>query len=344
MKVLHYTVRPASKRFYTSAGRTLCVDASEEWSARLLEKFFAGWHWSPLTPEFAPPPDALLRINSGDAPMHPRAGLESFELASGGRCLIDGETYYFEEEDSLTIVHPRSPARVEVWVGASPRARADAPLARLIFNAAMAAMRRCGLFELHGGGVVEPSGEMAVLFVGPSGSGKSTLTTQMAAAGWQYLSDDSLLLSEGGRGVEARGLRRAFAVTEQTIDAAGLAHLREATTGPVPFDPLKRRFEPREVFPSGFAHSSLPRAIFFPLVTHERESRLKALSQSEAMARLLKMSPWACYDKFSARSHLGVLSELARQSASYELFAGTDLLGDPLYAAKFLGPRLGGAR
>lgn len=335
MQARQQSVRPASQSFYTAAGRFICVDAQDEWSARLFERFFAGWHLSPLHTDIAPLADSILKIRCNGSPPSLPAGIDGFELASGGRCRTDGRTYYFEECGSLTVVHPGTPCTVEVWVGDTEWAREPVSLARLVFNASLAAMRRCGLYELHGGAVIEPDSAGGVLFVGPSGSGKSTLTLQLAAAGWRYLSDDTLLLSEGTDAIEARGLRRVFAVTENTIASGAWASLADVSTAPVPFDPLKRRFEPHELFPTGFAQVCIPRMLFFPSITHERESRLKKLSRHEAMARLLKMCPWACYDKPSARRHLGTLARLARQSTAYDLSAGTDLLGDPDYTAKF---------
>jgi hypothetical protein len=53
------------------------------------------------------------------------------------------------------------------------------------------------------------------------------------------------------------------------------------------------------------------------------------------MARLIRMCPWACYDKATAEAHLVVLGELARQADGYELFAGPDLLNSER-ASEFL--------
>ena len=44
------------------------------------------------------------------------------------------------------------------------------------------------------------------------------------------------------------------------------------------------------------------------------------------MARLLRMSPWSCYDRATAADHLAVLAALAKQSTGYALLAGRDLL------------------
>ncbi len=305
--------------------------AEDEWSLRLFATHFSGWHFSPnetnATNE-SPQPDAAIAVRTGRKPPPIPASFGSFEVAEGGLCHTDGRVYYFEVHGSLVRVNAQTPPLVEVWVGEDSAARTTTALARLVFNAASSALRRCGLFELHGGGVVEPATGAGALFIGPSGSGKSTLTMQLAGVGWRYLSDDTLLLRGGEKEVEAWALRRVFAVTEPTIAASKLDGLDSLTTSPVAFDPHKRRFEPEKLFPGGFARSCAPRALVFPAVTGEPSTRAERLSQSATMARLLKMCPWSCYDKPAAREHLGLLSRLARQSVAFDLFAGRDLLGD----------------
>lgn len=339
--VLEGSARPALARVYTVAGRFLCVEAGEERWARLFGGYFEGWHVRPARPEAGAAPDATILVHGeADPPRIPR-GLESFEVASGGRCHTDGETYFFEGSGSFVRVGSGPRPLVEVWVGRTPEAQERGALARLVFNAATAAMRRAGLFELHGAGVVEPAGGRGVLFVGPSGSGKSTLATLLACEGWRYLSDDSLLLDGRGPGVEAHALRRAFALTEPTIEASGLLGRRGLSiAGPESFDPTKRRIEPESAFPGGFAGACEPAALFFPVVTREPQSRTRPLAQAEAMARLIRMCPWACYDKPAAREHLDVLARLSRQCAAHELSAGLDLHGDAARAASLITARL----
>lgn len=328
--------RPAHASFYAVAGRFICVSAQDEEAAELFRRYFSGWHVSALGGAPREEPDVTIVAVGGAVPDAPR-GLETFETAGGGVCHTDGQSYFFESNGSAVRVRAESPRRVEVWFGSVPEARERAALARLIFDAAMTALRRCGLFELHGAGVVEPESGDGVLVVGPSGSGKSTLATQLAGAGWRYLSDDSLLLDGRGTHVETRALRRQFAVAEPTIAAGVLGGFEDRLSEPAPFDPLKRRFEPQEIFPERFAEVCVPRAVFFPTVTREPSSRARRISQAETMRQLLRMCPWACYDKPSAPAHLGVLARLARQAAGYELHAGTDLLGDASHASAFVG-------
>ncbi|HEX8722842.1 MAG TPA: hypothetical protein VF736_19645 [Pyrinomonadaceae bacterium] len=326
---------PALAQTYAVAGRFICVEADAPGAARLFGGHFAGWHVSPLEGDGGRPPDATIVVRQGRVPAAPR-GLDSFETAPGGVCHTDGRTYFFESHGSAVLVRGESPRRVEVWVGERPASRERGALARLVFEAAATALRRCGLFELHGAGLVEPVSGAGLLAVGPSGSGKSTLATQLAAAGWRYLSDDILLLRARGPRVEAHALRRQFAVTERTVAASVLVGLEDLLHEPQPFDPTKRRFEPQQVFPEGFSGACEPRAVFFPVVSHEPRSAARRLSQSETMRGLIRMCPWAAYDRAAAAEHLSVLAALARQARGFELRAGTDLLRDAAHASAFM--------
>ncbi|MFL6334797.1 MAG: hypothetical protein ACJ754_15910 [Pyrinomonadaceae bacterium] len=317
------------------AGRFVCVEAGDEKSAELFRRFYAGWHFARLEGADAPAPDATIRVAPGTPPAPP-TGLESFETAGGGFCRTDGRTYIFERDGSA--VRAAGGGRgVEVWIGGGPDSRDRSALARLVFEATMVALRRCGLFELHAAGVVEPESGGGFLVVGPSGSGKSTLATQLASAGWRYLSDDALLLrGAGAELVEACALRREFAVTEQTVAAGVLEGFEDLLHEPVPFDPLKRRFKPHTIFPEGFSETCVPRALFFPVITNEPASGARRLTQAETMRGLLRMCPWACYDRQAAATHLGLLARLARQAAGFELHAGRDLLGDAAFSSDYL--------
>lgn len=334
--------RPAFADSYAVAGRSICVESRDESAAAAFRSYFDGWHVEKLTHAHTREASARIVLRTGEAPPRAPHSFESFEVACGGVCRTDGRTYFFEVDGSTVRVASESRALVEVWIGsgvASDGARASA---RVVFNASMTAMRRCGLYELHAAGVVEPETGAGLLFVGPSGSGKSTTATQLAAAGWQYLSDDTLLLCDAGESVEARALRRVFAVSHPTTATRALAGREEHLTAPAYFDPHKLRFEPESIFPGGFRESCVPRFVFFPAITREPESRTRKLSQAEAMARLIRMCPWAGYDKTSARAHLGTLARLARQAEAHELLAGTALLGDPAHASRFFDARVRG--
>jgi hypothetical protein len=329
-----YSKRPAFANLYAVAGRFISVQSPDTQFIELFRRYFAGWHVEPVLESENVRPHANILITADDPPPGP-AHLESFEVADGGICRTDAKTYFFENNGSAVRAGNDRTPLVEVWIGNIPEARERSVLARLIFNASMAALRRCGLFELHAAGMVEAERNAGILVIGPSGSGKSTLATQLAAAGWQYLSDDSLLLFSETDTVKARALRRVFALSDETLSASGM-DLESIATETVPIDPLKTRFEPRSVFPDSFVDVSVPGTMFFSQVTNESASRTRALSQRETMTQLIRMCPWSCYDKPAAETHLSLLAVLARQAKGYLLFAGRDLFGDPEYTSRFL--------
>ncbi len=268
--------------------------------------------------------DATLRISTGTALPDIPANLLQFDISDAGTCHTDQQTFYLEFDGSLIKID--SPADVTVWIN-HPQDLDSTTLSRVFSQAFSAALRRCGLFDLHSGAVVPPGETRALLVAGPSGSGKSTLTAKLAASGWSYLSDDTLLLRNDVSGVEVIGLREFFALTHTTL--ATLPAMRTTAPG----DSRKERFTPQEFFSGQQIESAKPEVILFSTITREPVSRLQKLSQSETMSRLLKLCPWAVYDTISAGDHLTVLGRLARETVGFGILAGTDLLQDPQLAS-----------
>jgi hypothetical protein len=323
--------RPAHVNTYSVAGLSLWVESDEAWIADAFDRQFSGSHLQP-SPRNGEP-STTIRIFDSPPPALP-LGLESFAVAEGGRCFTDGSFYYIAHDDSLVSIECDARATVKVWLGAS--ALSGGALARLFFTAAAAAVRRCGLYELHAGCVVEPASSTGVVLVGPSGSGKSTLTAQLAADGWGYLSDDSLLLCHRHELPEVHALRRVFAVTEQAIDAGGLLEVGNHLGEPMALDPAKRRFDPFEAFPHQFVESCAPSTVVFPDVAKVTGSTAERLTQPEAMAALIHLCPWASYDRVAARGYLAALSALARSCAAYRLHLGLDVFGDSVRTSSLL--------
>jgi hypothetical protein len=318
-------------QLYEVAGRVLSVRAFDEGVARSADRYVSGWNLNPVpgAADFRVACNIEIRL---ETPPAPPAHWHRFEIDRGS-CYTDRETYYFVVGGTVTIVHPPASRLIEVWV----REASGEPYG-IAFSTAL---RRCGLYEFHAAGAVEPETGAGALISGPSGSGKSTIAVRLSQEGWRYLSDDTLLLSEGERGIEARGFRRVFALTETTVAACQLPHTdASARVRADGFGPDKRRLDPHIMFPAGPAESCLPKALFFAAVTYQEKSSVVRLGQAEAMAQLIRMCPWACYDAPAGRNHLRVLSRLARQSVSYLLHSGRDLLEQPGFASEFLAAQM----
>ncbi len=325
MEVIQVFDRPASRSFYTVAGRFLFVEAVDHRLAQLVQQLFAGWQLTPTSP---PPRDAEIEIKVFGDDRGPEIppNLNQFDIAEGGRCYTEANAYYLQFENSLMRLRQDLPVRVDVWVKQVPDT-VDAELARVTSFAVCAALRRFGLFDLHSAGAVQPHTGAGVLIIGPSGSGKSTLTFNLATAGWPYLSDDEVLLSLNDGVVEARGFRSFFAMREMADRSAG-AQPR-----------FKDVFEPENVFSSARVSQVVPRAIMFTAISGEKETQVVRLAQAETMTRLIRACPWATYDTTVAGANLELLSRLARQVKAFALTAGTDLL-EPTRAAELLSRHL----
>jgi hypothetical protein len=325
----------ARPTIYRVAGQRLLVEAQDAWAADAAAALFADWYLESEGEGLAEPAltPAIVMRSAAPVPQVPD-GLPVFAIAGGGTCHTDAGTSYIDIGGSIVVIGKPGLAEVEVWMN-GPVAL-DAPaLTRLVTYALSAALRRRRLFELHSAALVHPENGAGVLIIGPSGSGKSTQTVHLAAAGWPFLTDDVLLLREEAAGIQAWPLRRSFAVTSDTVAASRFLQARASFDLDAVQDDDKRPFVPHGVFTAGFREHCVPGTLLFSGLSGDSRSRVSRLSPGEAMARLIRMSPWSCYDRTTAAGHLAVLSGLARQAKAYSLLAGTDLL-DPETSANLI--------
>jgi hypothetical protein len=311
--------RPASQAFYSVAGRLLFIESTNLELRNLIGQLFEGWQLTSVSfPHKSP--DIRISFSCGETPEEIPRHLNYFEIAEGGKCYTNGADFYLVLRDSLVHLEYGRPVEVNVRLSELPALR-DPLLARVASFGVCAALRRYGLFDLHSAGVVEPESEKGVLIVGPSGSGKSTLALQLVKSGWPYLSDDELLLSLVDDVVEARGFRNFFALNTGNENA------------------FKHCFEPETVFGSERRAHAVPGLLLFISLNGDQKSKLKRLSQAEAMTRLIRACPWATYDTAIAGANLELLSGLARQAICFDLSSGHDLL-EPGCAAALLSKEL----
>ncbi|HLA12993.1 MAG TPA: hypothetical protein VJ023_20595 [Pyrinomonadaceae bacterium] len=331
MRVATNVDRPVFASIYEVAGRFLLFRTSEEETAVTIRQFLARWELMLQTDFPARTCDTSIFFEIGDLP----------QVDSGEPLPVDDGVYAFTNASAYTIRFPNALLSadqsnvIRVWLE-QPLTSSNTWLPQIISHSLSAALRRCGVFELHSAAVVDNDWGHALLICGPSGSGKSTLTLQLAAVGWSYLSDDVVLLSTEKSTVRVSGLRRFFALTRDTVTASGLPEI----TGLLDLRPKdlsgKLPLLPQDLFPNGAIKECVPDVIVFPVISHGSVSTTRDLSASESMSRLIRLCPWSCYDSAIARSFLDTLAQLVKQSTSFELVAGTDLLGNSAYTSEFL--------
>ncbi len=333
MKVASDFSRPALTSVYEVAGRFVSISFADEATCWSIKKFFDRWHVALIPDPAGFVADAKITFYLGVLPII-QPNFEEFELNDSNVGYAADTAYRILFPDRALIAADESDT-ISVSL-TRPLHPDDSLLPQLASHSLSAALRRCGVFELHSGAVVSPTDSKSVLICGASGSGKSTLTLQLAATGWRYLSDDAVLLGIDAGAVRARGVRKFFALTRRTVEESGLPGIHERLPGNLAYTQEKLSLIPEELFPSGLIEECTPNILLFPIIAEQQESRACELSPAETMSRLIRLCPWSCYDRAVARGFLDVLARLVRQSRSFDLCAGSDLVGDPSFTSSFL--------
>jgi hypothetical protein len=167
---------------------------------------------------------------------------------------------------------------------------------------------------VHAAAFVAPDGR-ARLVVGDAWSGKSTTIVSLIGAGWDWLSDDQVVLQrESTDEVVAEGWARPFHLDEGWSDAMPTGHRR--AVDPAALGPGRRR------------ESAELGGLIFPRVEPEEPTRLDTVPPAEAFAGLVRQSPWLLADRGAAPSILELLRAAALLPA-YRLSLGHDTFGRP---------------
>ncbi len=187
-------------------------------------------------------------------------------------------------------------------------------------------LRSVRYYALHAAGLLASEGK-GILISGVSGCGKSTLSIGMIRHGWQYLSDDAVLLRLGKEGVKSLVFRQPFSITPKASPA--YADLPLGKEPPPSSRKQKRRLNMQEAFPSQHVRECIPRILLFPKIVLCPKSRLTPMSRSHAISQLLGQSNPEVFDRLTMDDHLQVLTKLVKQCKIYELQAGQDLYQEP---------------
>lgn len=258
-----------------------------------------------------------------------------FNYRNGVTGWREGDTVFFRAGDCVANVCLHQECAI---LRLPPSLLSDTQALRSnVFNASIMSilllLRSSGHFSLHAA-ALEVAGK-GVLIVAPSDSGKSTLSYCLVRAGWRFLSDDAILLTEDQEGVRAVPFRRHFGLDEEALDifpelARGLG---------VRFN-NQRKWSVRikDLFPGQESDACVPRLIVFPRIEEREITTVSPVRLREAFCLLMDQSPYFGLEPVYTKSHLNLLQRLTRQSRAYRLDAGRDILSDPVRAASLLEP------
>lgn len=193
-----------------------------------------------------------------------------------------------------------------------------------VLSALFLMLRPRGFFPLHAAALAR--GERGLLLVAESDAGKSTTAFRLVQQGWDYLSDDSVLLRPGPEAVAAVALRRTFGLD---LGAEALFPELAGIEDRQPSDPAKRSVPMTALYPAQATLCCRPRTLVFPEIVDRAESMLVPMSGAEALLGLAGQSPLLSFRPDWSREHLALLGRLVNQTEAYRLRAGRDLLHDP---------------
>ncbi|HEX8245113.1 MAG TPA: hypothetical protein VF541_16500 [Longimicrobium sp.] len=260
----------------------------------------------------APEGAATLRVGSAEAWIDAAAGRAVFRCTGGswGRVELAG-------------------GRAELVAGVAGDETLDAVAWDLYAMCTIACALLLGRMHralAHAAAVVAPDGR-AWLLAGDTHAGKSTTAVNLIEAGWRFVSDDHVVLFRGSDGeIGVEGWPRRFHLDEGWEDGA----------------PLHRRGEvdPHARWPGRWQRTASLAGLIFPRVDASLSTELAPLTAAEALAGLLRQSPWLLADRGCAAEVLAFLRAACEQPA-YSLRLGLDTYRDAGRLLELLRPLWG---
>jgi len=187
------------------------------------------------------------------------------------------------------------------------------------------------LFSMHAAALVRKG--RGVLFVAASGCGKSTMAYSLVRQGWQYLSDDLILLRAGDAHVEAFSFRKVFALNREAQELfPELTSIAETQPG----DDEKVYLSMDLLYPSQEHNRCVPKVLIFPEIVDASRSQFVSIGKAEAMRYLLEQSGLLMLEPNLVPGHMALLGRLLAQTQHYRLMAGRDLKKEPLLIGSIL--------
>ena len=274
---------------------------------------------------------AVIRAEPGVAAFAHPDGSPTMDLYGVGAWVAPGGQHAV-----LADAHGRIGGRVDPGAGrATVRIdpAAPAPDPRDVFAAftiaAAMLLTRLGRALVHAATVVAPGGG-AWLLPASSFSGKSTTCATLIRGGWNYLSDDQVVLGAGtGGAVRAEGWPRPFHLDRGYAEGTSRG--------------VRARVDPGHLGPGRWQPSAPVAGLLFPRVEAGLPTGLEPLHPAAAFVALLRQSPWILADGGGAAPVLALLQRVAALPA-YELRLGRDSYGDAAALQRAIAPALEAAR
>lgn len=192
-----------------------------------------------------------------------------------------------------------------------------------------------GLYDLHGAALSHHG--TGYLFVGDSKSGKSSIAISLVRKGWNYASDDSLLLKATKNQVDVLSFRKRFYIDPSRVSKYPELDVLIAMENYT--DETKCFLDLDEVYPDRFQPVISPVFLLFTKITTKQKSAIQPVSKGMAFANILKQSASIFFNRQATNVQADILKKLINQCRCYELHAGRDLYDNPCEILNILPDR-----
>lgn len=249
-------------------------------------------------------------------------------------------------DNQMMLQHPEAGVSIDPHAGSAAASITPAlltardgqrrdPLFYLITFSLVILLRYRGWFALHTAALAQ--GGHGLLLVAQSDSGKSTATMNLVRQGWDYLSDDTVLLRTESKHARAYSFRRNFCVDP---DATALFPELARREWPASLsDATKWQVEVDALFPGQYAPTAVPRVLVLPEITPAPKSRIEPVDAKTVLGHLIEQGAlFLTPDPTVAEQQLNVFRRLIQQSQTYRLHAARDLLDEPRRTHALLAP------
>jgi hypothetical protein len=252
-------------------------------------------------------------------------------LLSRGRyhvARLDSHLVYSIDRQALVRLDPAA-GIASICFSSAPNAESDL-IQGLVSLALLEFASHRGFFGLHAAAVARDG--LGYLLPGASGSGKTSLCLTLVREGFQYLSDDFILMVAGTGDLQCVPFFRTsnldVAWAERFPELSFIHDLPALAHG-------KRILDFEQCYPGSHAATLRPTYLLFPRIVAQAESAVRRISRRDAFCRLLPESRLSA-DLRTAKTHVRMLEQLVHQCEAFELHHGRDFLQAPAETVRAL--------
>jgi len=190
---------------------------------------------------------------------------------------------------------------------------------------------RKGVYIIHAT-AVEKDG-LGLLFLGESGSGKTTNAYNLVKLGWNFLSDDIVIIGKKDNSLYAGNVRKGITLDSKILEQND--KLSEGIYSASNYSKDKRYVFLERVYPKRIINGFSPDLLIFCSL-EEKESRFERMNRSDAFSHLISSTASIIDDKVITQKQMTMLKELTSQCECFKLNSGTDIYNNPEILSKII--------